>query len=199
MAKDKNVDYYEVYVNNKRLGKSISREDAYGYIKENYNKTLPYLEYRTLGIGDVDIWENPITKIEIRKQKNTKVNILEIINNHINKNNNNTYEEKVKKEVNVSKVMPCTPKRTRIKNKEDKLEEGAEGKIIEKDGKKYISKKDKKGNFKWEIYREVKYHQRKSPVEPAKNFKEGIVKKGLDDNNWKVIKTTKGIKKWIKK
>ena len=82
MAKDKNVDYYEVYVNNKRLGKSISREDAYGYIKENYNKTLPYLEYKSLGIGDVDIWENPITKIEIRKQKNTKVDVLKIINNH---------------------------------------------------------------------------------------------------------------------
>jgi hypothetical protein len=194
------VDYYEVFINNSRIGKSISRQDAYEYIKEENEKILPYLEYKPVGVGEVDIWQNPIIKIEIRRQKNTNVDILEVIKQHNISNNNSKQRAIVRfsKEINVTKVMPCTPRRTRIKNKEDNLEEAVEGKIIEKNGKKYISMKDKNGEVKWEIYREAKYSKRKSPIEPAKNYKEGTIKKGLDGNNWKVNKSTKGIKRWVK-
>ena len=196
--------YFDIYINGNRIGKSASRSDAVGYIQEEHGSILPFLEYNPIGVGDVDIWENGLTKIEIRRilSPSTKIDILKILDKKISEPSNEEREKE--REINVTKVMPCTPRRTRIKNEKDKLEIAEEGKIIEKQGKKYISKKDKKGNYKWEIYQEAKYEKtnttkRKSPKNPAKDFKEGTVKKGLDGNNWIVKQLNNGNKKWIKK
>ena len=193
---------YEIYVNDNRIGKSVSRQDAFGYIKEEHGEILPFLEYNPMGVGDVEIWENGLIKIEIRRllSPTFKIDVLKIIEKKIKK----PIKEEKTREINVTKVMPCTPRRTRIKDKNDKLEIAEEGKIIEKNGKKYISKKDKNGDYKWNIYHEEKYSKknnikRKAPKEPAKDFKIGSVKKGLDGNNWQVKKLTNGTTKWIKK
>ena len=194
--------YFDIYINNNRIGKSATRADAFGYIEEEHGELLPFLEYNPVGVGDVEIWENGLTKIEIRRilSPSAKIDVLKILEKKIKQPQ--TVEKE--REVNVTKVMPCTPRRTRIKNDKNKLEIAEEGKIIEKNGKKYISKKDKKGNYKWNIYQEAKYEKtnttkRKAPKSPAKDYKEGTVKKGLDGNNWIVKKLNSGAKKWIKK
>ena len=110
---------FEIYIDEKRIGRSASRSDAYGYIEEEHGEILPFLEYNPVGVGDVEIWENGITKIEIRRllSPTAKIDIVKILDKKIKQPEN---EEKIR-EVNVSKVMPCTPRRTRIKNKDDDL------------------------------------------------------------------------------
>lgn len=193
---------FEIYINEIRIGRSASRQDAFEYIEEQHGNILPFLEYNPIGVGDIEIWENGLIKIEIRRHLSlsTKIDIIKILDKKIKTPLN---IEKIR-EINVTKVMPCTPKRTRIKNNQDKLEIAEEGKIIENNGKKYISKKDKNGNYKWDIYYEGKYvktntTKRKCPKIPAKDFKEGTVEKGLDGNNWIVKKIANGTKKWMKK
>jgi hypothetical protein len=201
--------FYEIHVNFKKIGKSVSREDAYGYIKQEYSGLLPFLEYDAYGVGDIEIWKNGIIQLEIHRKINNKykVDVIELLEN--NKENKKSTKKEIKekeekeeiKEINVARVMPCTPRRTRIKNNKDVLEKAEENKIIEKDGKKYIAK-----NGKWSIYRENNYSKknsstskRKAPKSPAKNYKEGIVKKGEDGNNWIVKKQKNGNNKWFKK
>ena len=201
-------EFYEIHINGNRIGKSASHTDAYEYIQEEHGEIMPFLEYNPIGVGDVDIWENGFIKIEIRKLKSPskKVDIIKILDRTIeeNKNPKDREKEREKREINVTKVLPCTPKRTRIKDDSGKLEKAKEGRIIERNGKKYISKRDKSGNYKWTVYYEDKYSKtsttkRKAPKTPAKNFKEGTVKKGLDGNNWIVKKMNNGNKKWMKK
>jgi len=197
--------FYEIYVNENRIGKSACRQDAYEYIQEEHGDIMPFLEYNPIGVGDIEIWENGLLKLEIRKMYSSaiKVDVIKVLDSNI-KNNKNLKGKIRFIEKNVTKVMPCTPTRTRIKKDNGKMEKANEGKIIEKNGKKYISKKDKNGNYKWNIYQEEKYSKtsttkRKSPKLPAKDYKEGTVKKGLDGNNWIVKKLANGNKKWMKK
>lgn len=199
-------EFYEIHINNQRIGKSATRDDAYGYIVEEHGEVMPFLEYNPIGVGDLEIWENGMTRIEIRKIKShsNKIDIVKILERNIKANKDNQTYEKEIKEVNVTKVMPCTPKRTRLKVDDNKMEKAKEGKIIEKNGKKYIGKKDKNGILKWNIYYEDKYSKtsntkRKAPKAPAKDFEEGTTKKGLDGKFWMVKKLANGNKKWMKK
>lgn len=194
-------DYYEIYIDEKKIGKSLTRKDAYEYIKEEYSNMMPFLEYNPTGVGDIDVWENGILKIEIKRicRNNYCTDIIKILEAHIK--NNNKIKEKDRKieEVNVQKVMPCTPRRTRLKKDNGNLEKAEDGKIIEKDGVKYISKKGK-----WSVYYENNYNKisntkRKCPKTMAKEHKEGTVKKGLDGKMWIVKLMANGNKKWVKK
>ena len=198
-------NFYEIHVNGNRIGKSACRDDAYEYIKEEHADIMPFLEYNPIGVGDIEIWENGLVKIEIKKlySPSNKINVVKVLESNI-KNEKNEKNKVRFIEKNVSKVMPCTPTRTRLKKENGEMEKAKEGKIMVKNGKKYISKKDKNGNYKWNIYHEEKYsknnlNKRKSPKFPAKDYKEGTVKKGLDGNNWKVKILASGNKKWVKK
>lgn len=193
---------YEVYINDIRVKKFTTREDAHKYINKEHQEFMPYLEYNPIGAGSLEIWENGFMHIMNARKTKGKFDIIGLLDSHQQKNNPS--RKVTFNEVNITKVMPCTPKRTRIYNDSKKLEKAKEGKIIEKDGKKYISKKDKNGNYKWVRHHEENYSKtsttkRKSPKLPAKNFDEGTVKKGMDGKFWKVIITANGQKRWSKK
>jgi len=194
-------DYYEIYIDEKKIGKSLTRNDAYEYINEEYSKMMPFLEYNPTGVGDIDVWENGILKIEIRRicNNNRCMDVIKILEAHLK--SKKVVKEKTREieEVNVQKVMPCTPRRTRIKKDDGKLVKGQDGQIIEKDGVKYISKKGKWSPYYENNYNKISTTKRKCPKTMAKEHKEGTVKKGLDGKMWVVKLMANGNKKWVKK
>ena len=192
------TEYYEIFIDDKRIGRSINRNEAWGYIFQEYEEILPFLTYEPTGVGNNEVWCNAIFKIEIKRRITPEYD-LKIIELLKNISEDNVKERKAPLEINVSKVMPCTPRRTRIKKKDGQMEKAVEGKIVEKDGKKYIGKKNKKGEEKWDFYHKNTYSNRKSPEKMAKTYKEGTSKKGLDGNMWIVKVDKNGNKKWRKK
>lgn len=192
-------DYYEIFVDDNKIGKSLTHNDAVGYVQEEYSNMMPFLEYNPTGVGDIDIWENGILKIEIRRvcKGNRCIDIIKILDSSIKKLKEP--RERDSEEVNVQKVMPCTPRRTRIKKDNGDLEKAKDGQIIEKDGIKYISKKGKWSPYYENNYNKTATSKRKCPKTAAKEYKEGTVKKGLDGKMWLVKVLANGNKKWIKK
>ena len=192
-------DYYEIFVDDNKIGKSLSRNDAVGYVQEEYSNMMPFLEYNPTGVGDIDIWENGILKIEIRRvcKDNRCLDIIKVLDSSIKKLKEP--RERESEEVNVQKVMPCTPRRTRIKKDNGDLEKAKDGQIIEKDGIKYISKKGKWSPYYENNYSKTATSKRKCPKTAAKEYKEGTVKKGLDGKMWIVKVLANGNKKWVKK
>ena len=67
-----------------------------------------------MGNGKLETWDNGINKISLVEKRKTKINPQELLDTYTE---NKDY---VPKEVNVQKLMPCTPKRTRIKQKDNK-------------------------------------------------------------------------------
>lgn len=192
-------DYYEIFVDDNKIGKSLTHDDAVGYVQEEYSNMMPFLEYNPTGVGDIDIWENGILKIEIRRvcKDNRCLDIIKVLDSSIKKLKEP--RERDSEEVNVQKVMPCTPRRTRIKKDNGDLEKAKDGQIIEKDGIKYISKKGKWSPYYENNYNKTAVSKRKCPKTAAKEYKEGTVKKGLDGKMWIVKILANGNKKWIKK
>jgi len=196
---------YNIYIDGTKIGKSVSYTEAIEYIKEDYSHILPYLTWEPVGAGGVDCWSNGVNEIMIEKHYTEGINentIRRLMSEHLKlvvKDEEEDEEEK--------KRMPFTPQRTTLKMKKQKrVSVAIEGEIIEaEDGKKYISKKMPNGKMHWTKYTEKKYKGapkkgiRKSPLEPAKKYDEGTVKKGLDGNMWVVKQIANGNMKWIRK
>jgi len=190
---------YEIYLNEEKVYECDDREKAHGYIRKNHNDLIPFLEYEPLGAGSIECWTNGMMDIKIVRLKKGKIDINKLLEKH---NHIEEREREIPKEVNVEKATPLTPMRTRIKsnNRMDKAGEGKRKK--DKEGNLWISKKNKKGEYKWTRYYEENYentNRRKSPKQPAKNFDEGTVKKGLDGKFWMVRILSNGAKKWFRK
>ena len=198
---------YNIYIDGKKLGKSESKQEGIDYLKENYHDILPYLTWESTGCGGVDRWSNGYNEIIMEKIYPDGIDLVFLIDEYSKKQKRSldkTQEEEIDEEK--IKMAPFTPKRTTLKtgkNKKQKVEK--EGKvIIGEDGKKYISKKTKTGAIKWFRFHEKNYKGtsakgRKSPEKPAKDYKEGTVKKGIDGEKWVVKKTANGILKWVRK
>lgn len=192
------VYIYEVKINGKLVHSSKNREECHDHINKKHGDIIQYFKYDTLGNGKLETWDNGINKISLVEKRKTKINPQELLDTYTE---NKDY---VPKEINVQKLMPCTPKRTRIKQKDNKpLVKAEKGKIIEsEDGTKWISKKGKHNTYKWEKYYQKTYTNkttgRKAPKDPAKKFEEGTKKRGLDGNKWIVKVDKNGIKKWLK-
>lgn len=203
---------YNIYIDGNKIGKSISYTEAIEYIKEDYAHILPYLSWEPLGAGGVDCWSNGVNEIMIEKHYPEGINedtLHHLISEHLKKTEVVEIEksESEGEDEEEKKRMPFTPHRTTLKMKKRKrVSVGKEGEIMEgEDGKKYISKKMPNGKLRWTRYTEKKYKgaprkgNRKSPAEPAKKYKEGTVKKGLDGTMWKVKQIANGSLKWVRK
>jgi len=192
-----------LYINDKPEKQFITRDEAHKFIHTKYKELIPFLEYEPLGDGSLECWQNNFMIIHIERETSGKMNVEKLLED----NSGGEKEERTKPkivEVNVSKVLPCTPTRTRLIAKNKKMEKAEEGKTIVKNGITYVSKKNKDGVYKWNKQEENKYNsmsttKRKAPKDPAKNFKEGTRRKGLDGNMWVVKTTANGNKKWAKK
>lgn len=195
---------YEVRINGKLVHSAENREECHDHINKKHGDIIQYFKYDTLGNGKLETWDNGINKISLIEKAKKKINPSELLDSYIESSKDVDKKEHVIKEVNVEKLMPCTPKRTRIKQKNNKpLVKAEKGKIIEtEDGTKWVSKKTRDDTYKWEKYYEKTYSNktkgRKAPQEPAKKFKEGTKKKGLDGNKWIVKVNKNGNKKWLK-
>jgi hypothetical protein len=188
---------YELYLDEEKIKTFKTRKEAHSYIEKNYNNKLPEMNYEPLGVGDLEIWENDFLCIEIRRFSKGKVDVIGLLKG-VRKSDIVKKRDIV--EVNTTKYMPCTPKRTRIFTTGKLMEEANDGKIIEKDGKKYISKRGKDGKYRWNRYYTKNYQTggRKSPKEAAKNFDNGIKMMGVDGSIWIVREQSNGVKKWFK-
>jgi hypothetical protein len=187
---------YEIYLNENKVFECKERNEAHNYIRQNHNDLLPFLEYEPLGDGSLEAWTNGYMDIKIVRIKKGKINIEKLLQRHIKR------EEKERpKEINVEKITPLTPRRTRIYDKNKKTEKAGEGKKKkDKDGNTWISKKTKNGEYKWtRYYEETHENKRKCPKLPAKNFDEGTEKRGLDGKIWQVKVLSNGNKKWFRK
>jgi len=191
--------YYEVYINGLRAHKCTNRDEAHQYIEKNHNAIMPFLEYEPTGAGSLETWTNGLMDIEVVRVKKGKTNVEELLASHTER------EEKERapvREVNVDKATPLTPKRTRFKDSK-KPERAEEGKMkMDREGNMWVSKKNRKGEYKWTRFYEENYEngsQRKSPKMPAREFEEGAVKKGMDGKMWKVKLLANGNKRWIRK
>lgn len=189
-----------LYVNDKPEKQFDMREEAHSYMNKKYKEYIPYLEYEPLGDGVLESWHNNLMIIHIERETSGKMNIDKLL-----KDNMGESEEKYRpREVNVTKVLPCTPTRTRLYTKQKKTEKAGEGKKVVKNGVTYVSKKNNEGVYKWNKEEENKYQKinttkRKAPKEAAKNYKDGTEKKGIDNNIWVVKTISNGTKKWTKK
>lgn len=197
---------YEIYVDEDKICTFKSRDSAHQYVQEKHGILMPFLEYEPTGMGNLEVWQNPMIRIEIRRSIKGKIDVPKILGEHIKSTTKNNYTENERKEINTSSAMPCTPRRTRIYIK-DKKSNAEEGKVIDIDEEKYIGKKGKDGKIRWAKYYEKNYEtiggvknvKRQAPKEMAKNFTEGTQKKGENGKMW-VVKTQKnGQMRWFKK
>ena len=193
--------YYKVFFNDDEIYECSTRDEAHEFINKKHSQLMPFLEYEPLGDGSVEIWTNSIITINVYRIREGRVNIESLLKNHIR--NEKEEVKRAPKEVNVSKVTPCTPRRTRMYDKNKKLEKATEGKKKTDDkGQVWISKRNKKGEYKWTRFYENSYEgnlKRKAPALPAKDFADGKEKKGLDGKMWKVMTMKNGVKKWTRK
>ena len=190
--------YYEIYLNEDKVYECDTRKEAHGYIEKNHNDLMPFLEYEPLGDGCLECWTNGVIDIKIVRIKKGKINIEKLLADHTQKDEK---EREIIVEKNTEKITPLTPRRTRMKG-DKKMEKAGEGKTKkDKDGKMWISKKNKKGEYKWTRYYDDNYenNKRKSPKLAAKNYDEGTVKKGMDGKMWQVKILSNGNKKWFRK
>lgn len=197
---------YNIYIDGNRIGKSATYSEAIGYVKEEYDYLLPYLTWEPLGAGGVDCWSNGVNEIMIEKYYVNGIDLVELIEQHQKKVAEMSGEAEEDEDEEEKKRMPFTPKRTTLKMKKRKtVSIGKEGEVMEgEDGKKYIAKKLANGKMRWTRYNEKKYSgapkkgTRKCPSTPAKEFKEGTVKKGLDGKKWMVKRIANGTVKWVR-
>lgn len=199
-------EFYEIYVDEVKICSFKNRESAHQYLREKHAYILPYLEYEPIAMGNLEVWQNPTVRIEIRRSFKGKMDIHKLLNDHLKNIINNNTNENIKnevKEINTSIAMPCTPRRTKIITKNDKKETAEEGKIIIVNDEEYIGKKGKDGKVRWAKYYKKNYetvaNKRQAPKEMAKNFKEGTQKKGENGQMWIVKKQKNGSLKWFKK
>lgn len=190
---------YEVHLNENKVYECGNRDEAHDYINAEHNEIMPFLEYEPYGDGSLEVWSNTLMNIKVIRIKKGKVDIHRLLEEHKNRDE----RERVIEEVNVEKTTPLTPKRTQMKDNK-KLIKAGEGKTKkDKDGNTWISKKNKKGEYKWTRYYEENYEnsnsKRKCPKNPAKTYEEGTVKKGLDGKMWQVKLLGSGKKKWYRK
>lgn len=187
--------YYEIYLNEDKVFQCQEREEAHAYIAKNHNDLMPFLDYEPLGDGSLECWSNGMLDIKIVRVRKGKINIEKLLADY----NEKESKEREIKEVNVEKITPLTPRRTRMRESKEKASEGKMKK--DKNGNMWISKKNRKGEFKWTRYYEENYEnsKRKCPKFPAKNYEEGTVKKGLDGKMWQVKVLSNGTKKWFRK
>ena len=190
---------YEIYLNEDKVFECGEREQAHNYINTNHGDLMPFLDYEPLGDGSLECWSNGMLDIKIIRVKKGNININKLLEDHIQMDSKDRY---IPKEVNVKKITPLTPRRTRIKD-DKKMEKASPGKRKkDKNGNVWISKKNKKGEYKWTRYYEENYNnstKRKSPKDPAKNFKEATAKVGMDGKMWEVRILSNGVKKWFRK
>lgn len=189
--------HYEIYLNEDKVFQCQKREEAHDYINRNHNDLMPFLEYEPLGDGGLEAWTNGMIDIKIIRVKKGKLDINKLLSEYTEKEG----KEREIEEVHVEKMTPLTPRRTQIKG-DKKLTKAGEGKTKkDKDGNLWISKKNKKGEYKWTRYYEESYEnsKRKCPKNPAKKYEEGTVKKGMDGKLWQVKLLSNGIKKWFRK
>tara|TARA_B110000046_G_C12698653_1_gene275622 strand:- start:268 stop:573 length:306 start_codon:yes stop_codon:yes gene_type:complete len=86
---------------------------------------------------------------------------------------------------------------TEIKSKRRKTLLGEESRILSAK-KKNKPKKTKKKNKPKRKNNKSKRKDRKGPSESATKFKIGTIKKGNDNNMWKIVVNKKGIQRWVK-
>ena len=209
---------YEVYVDEAKICTFRDRDLAHDYVKTQHKVLLPFLEYEPIGMGNLEVWQNAMIRIEIRRSIKGKFDVTKLIKNHIKATSKTEDSNDVvivgkerKGEVNTVSAMPCTPRRTKIYVKGKKTESAVDGKIINRKGQQFIGKKGKDGKVRWAKYYEKNYEtiggvkekttgssKRQAPKDPAKNFKEGIRKKGLNGKFWMAKKQANGKMKWFK-
>ena len=107
-----------LYINDKPEKQFITRDEAHKFIHTKYKELIPFLEYEPLGDGSLECWQNNFMIIHIERETSGKMNVEKLLED----NSGGEKEERIKPkivEVNVSKVLPCTPTRTRLiaKNK----------------------------------------------------------------------------------
>ena len=189
--------YYEIYLNEDKVYECTTRDEAHEYISNKHNDLMPFLEYEPLGDGGLEAWTNGVIDIKIVRIKKGKLDINKLLSEYTEKEG----KEREVKEVHVEKMTPLTPRRTQIKG-EKKLTKAGEGKPKkDKNGNIWVSKKNKKGEYKWTRYYEESYEnsKRKCPKNAAKNYDEGTVKKGMDGKMWQVKLLSNDTKKWFRK
>lgn len=204
------VKSFHVSFGDEVLGKTNNYEEAYKYILEGFGeKAINMNNYETFCQGKLNTWKyysNPVIRIiDI-----SKVNVLDLINQTLNEKENinkQTKKKNLPKPVKPDKNSVTTPTRTRLKgDKKTPLMEASkfkEGTVRKgSDGNKYIVK-NKNGNFKWVKYIKETHtiptnSNRKSPLQKAKEYKEGTKMKGQDGNTWVVKKVNDHSYKWIK-
>ena len=198
---------YNVYIDGNKIGKSTSRTEAIEYLQENYDHILPHLTWEPLSGGGVDCWGNGISEIMVEKHHPDGIDLLYLINEDEKRTKESETEPEEEIDHEERKRMPFTPRRTNLKTKKKKrVSVAKEGEIMEgEDGKKYIAKKMANGKMHWTKYNVKTYKgppvksNRKCPGKPAKEFKDGTVKKGLDGKMWVVTVMTNGNVKWSRK
>jgi hypothetical protein len=200
---------YEVYVDEIKICTFRNRDSAHAYIKERHSIILPFLEYEPTGMGNLEVWQNAMTRIEIRRSAKGKMDLNKLLKEHLKSSGKEDIKERQQKEVNTQIVMPTTPRRTRIRGSNKKA---VEGEIITRDGQQWMGKKGKDGKVRYTKYYEKNYEtvggvkektntvsKRQAPKTPAKEFKEGTRKKGLDGKFWIVRRQKNGAMRWFKK
>lgn len=201
---------YEVYVDEIKICTFKNRNEAHQYIKERHSIVLPFLEYEPIGMGNLEVWQNAMIRIEIRRSAKGKLDIPKLLKEHLQiSSDKNTNKQNTNNEVNTTLVMPTTPRRTRIVGTNKKA---VEGEIVVRNNQQYIGKKGKDGKVRYTKYYEKNYEtvggvkektntvtKRQAPKASAKNFTEGTKKKGLDGNFWIAKKQKNGQMKWFKK
>lgn len=200
---------YEVYIDEIKICTFKNRDDAHSYIKGKHGVILPFLEYEPTGMGNLEVWQNAMTRIEIRRSAKGKMDVGKLLKEHLRDSGKEEPKQKQIKEVNTQIVMPTTPRRTRIKGTNKKA---VEGEIVVRNGQQWIGKKGKDGKVRYTKYYEKNYEtvggvkektntvaKRQAPKAPAKEFSEGTRKKGLDGKFWIARKQKNGAMRWFKK
>ena len=211
-------EYYNIYIDGKKIGKSENYQEALGYVKENYEDMIRRMDWEPRGAGGVDLWGNGINSIMIEKHYPDGINLEYLAKEHQKieskntQNDENDEDDKEIIDVEEKSKMPFTPRRTTLKMKrKKKISVMKVGEIKEgEDGKMYICKEKANGNLYWTRYVEKTYQgspvkkdpvkkSRKCPSKPAKDFKSGTTKKGEDGKMWIAKEMTNGKLRWVRK
>ena len=187
---------YEVYVDEAKICTFRDRDLAHDYVKTQHKVLLPFLEYEPIGMGNLEVWQNAMIRIEIRRSIKGKFDVTKLIKNHIKA---------------TSKTEDSNDVVIVGKERKGEVNTAVDGKIINRKGQQFIGKKGKDGKVRWAKYYEKNYEtiggvkekttgssKRQAPKDPAKNFKEGIRKKGLNGKFWMAKKQANGKMKWFK-
>ena len=108
--------FYRVYINDNLIYECSNREEAHDYINKNHRDLLPFLNYEPLGAGSLEHWGNGILSIKIIRLRERRLNVIKLLNSF--DDSEKMVREREIPTVNVEKVSPLTPRRTRIKSKD---------------------------------------------------------------------------------